>query len=124
LDLLHSLQHQHWKYPVTLDEAWFYFANQYEQIWLSEDDDPPTNARPMIRSPKTMLTVVCNPHGFHVVKVRPRGCKWTIQYSVDDIPPEICALHFAGDRRESVAHADNARPYVAQESISHEKITA
>jgi hypothetical protein len=27
LDLLHWLQHQGWKYIVTLDEAWFYFCN-------------------------------------------------------------------------------------------------
>jgi hypothetical protein len=30
LDLLHSLQHQGWKYVVTLDESWLYFSNHHE----------------------------------------------------------------------------------------------
>jgi hypothetical protein len=72
LDLLHSLQHQGWKYVGTLDEAWFCFSNQHKQIWLPEDEDPPRNARPMISSPKPMLTVVWNPHRFYVIKDLPR----------------------------------------------------
>jgi hypothetical protein len=36
-----------------------------------------------------MLTVVWNPHGFHVIKVLPRGCKWTSQCYIDNILPEI-----------------------------------
>jgi histone-lysine N-methyltransferase SETMAR len=98
---------------VTLDEAWLYFSNQHEQLWLPEDEDPPINARPTIESPKTMLTVVWNPHGFHVIKVLPRGCKWTSQYYIDNIRPEICALHIAGDRNKLVIHVDNVRPYVS-----------
>jgi transposase len=75
--------------------------------------DPPTNARPMICSPKTMLPVVWNQHEFRVIKVLPRGCKWTSQYYIDNILPEICALHITGDRRKSVIHADNASPHVS-----------
>jgi hypothetical protein len=60
---------------MTLDEVWFYFSNQHEQIWLPEDEDPATNAQPVIGSPKTMLTVVWNPHGFHGVKIQPKGYK-------------------------------------------------
>jgi hypothetical protein len=40
------------------DKPWFDFSNQPEQIWLSEDEDSPGNARKMISSPKTMLTAV------------------------------------------------------------------
>jgi hypothetical protein len=61
-----------------------------------------------------MLTVVWNPHGFHVIKVLPRGCKWTSQYYIDNILPEIFALHIAGDRRKLVIHGDNARPHVSR----------
>jgi hypothetical protein len=60
-----------------------------------------------------MLTVVWNPHGFHVIKVLPRGCKWTSQYCIDNILPEICAHHIAGDRRKLVIHPDNARSHVS-----------
>jgi hypothetical protein len=45
LDLLSSVQHQGCKYHVTLDEAWFYFSNQHEQIWLPDQEDPPTIQR-------------------------------------------------------------------------------
>jgi hypothetical protein len=58
LDLLGSVQHHGWKYLVTLDDAWFYFSNQHEQIWFPDQEDPPTIQRQTISSPKTMLTVV------------------------------------------------------------------
>jgi hypothetical protein len=68
----------------------------------------------MISSPKTMLTVAWNPHGFHLVSLLPKGQKWTSQYHIDHILPEICALRDARDRRKLVVHADNARPHVAK----------
>jgi hypothetical protein len=63
LDLFSSVQHQGWKYLVTLDEAWFYFSNQHEQIWLPDQEHPPTIQQQTISSPKTMLTVVWIPFG-------------------------------------------------------------
>jgi hypothetical protein len=94
-----------------LDEAWFYFANQQKQIWLLGNEDSPTKAQQMIDSPKTMLTLVGNPHRFHLVKILPTRYKWTSQSFRDHILPEICTLHFAGDRRKLVVHADNANPH-------------
>jgi hypothetical protein len=58
---------------MTLDEIRFYFSNQHEQIWLSEEENPQTIAPHMIRSPKTMLTVVCDPSEFHLVNALFRG---------------------------------------------------
>jgi hypothetical protein len=52
-----------WKYLATLGEAWFYFSNQHKQIWLPDREDPPTIQRQTVSIPKTMLTVVWNPHG-------------------------------------------------------------
>jgi hypothetical protein len=75
LDLLGSVQHQGWKYFATLDEVWFYFSSQREQIWLPGQEDPPTIQQQTISSPKTMLTVVWNPHGFHLVSLLPKGQK-------------------------------------------------
>jgi hypothetical protein len=77
LDLFGSVQHQGWKYLVILDEVWFYFSNPHEQIWLPDQEDPPTIQRQTLSSPKTMLTVVWNPHGFHMVSLLPKGQKWT-----------------------------------------------
>jgi hypothetical protein len=45
LDSLHSIQHQGCKYFVALDEAWFYFSNQQEQIWLPDQEDSPAVER-------------------------------------------------------------------------------
>jgi hypothetical protein len=95
------------------DKLWFDFSNQHEQIWLSEDEDSPANARKMISSPKTILTAVRNSHGVQVVRILSRECKWTSRYPIDNILPEICALHFAGYRRRLVGLADNARPYAS-----------
>jgi hypothetical protein len=90
------------------------FSNQHEQIWLPDQEDPPTIQRQTISSPTTMLTVVWNPHGFHLLSFLPKGQKWTSQYYMDHILPEICALHDARDRRKLVVHADNARSHVAK----------
>jgi hypothetical protein len=114
LDLLGSVQHHGGKYLVILDEAWIYFSNQHEQIWLPDQEDRPTIQRQTISSPKTMLTVMCNPHGFHLVSLLPKGQKWTSQYDIDHILPEIYALRDARDRRKLVVHADNDRPHVAK----------
>jgi hypothetical protein len=77
LDRLGSVQQQGWEYLVTLDGAWFYFSNRHEQIWLPDQEDPPTIQRETISSPKTMLAVVWNPYGFHLVSLLPKGQKWT-----------------------------------------------
>jgi hypothetical protein len=97
-----------------MDEAWFYFSNQHEQIWLPDQEDPPTIQRPTTSSPKTMLTIVWNPHGLHLISLLPKGQKWTSQYYIDHILLEICALPDARDRRKLVVHADNAKPHVAK----------
>jgi hypothetical protein len=73
----------------------------------------------MIGSPKTTLTLVWNPHGFQAVQALPRGCQWTSQYEIGNILPEICALHFAGDRRRLVLHADDPVPHVSTRVKPH-----
>jgi hypothetical protein len=75
LDLVGSVQHQGWKYLVILDEAWYYFSNQHKQIWFPDQEDPPTFQEQTVSSPKTTLTVVWNPHGFHLGSLLPKGQK-------------------------------------------------
>jgi hypothetical protein len=48
-----------------------------------------------------------------VITVLPRGCKSTRQYYIDNILPEICAVHIAGDRNKLVIRADNVRPHLS-----------
>jgi hypothetical protein len=73
LDLRRSIQYQGWKDLITLDEAWFDFSNQHEQIWHPDDEDPPKIERQMISSPKTVVTVVWNLHRFHLMNVLSKG---------------------------------------------------
>jgi hypothetical protein len=61
-----------------------------------------------------MLTAVWNPHGFQLVGVLPKRQKWTNQFYIDHIPPEICTLREPGTQRKVVVHADNAKPHVAK----------
>jgi hypothetical protein len=68
-----------------------------------------------------MLTMVWNPHGFHLVSLLPKGQKSTSQHYIDHILPEICALCDARDRRKLVVRADNARPHVAKRAKQYLK---
>jgi hypothetical protein len=47
-----------WKYIVTLDEAWFYFSNHFDRIWLPHDELSPSSPKQTIASQKSMSTVV------------------------------------------------------------------
>jgi hypothetical protein len=48
------------------------------------------------------------------VNILPKGQKWTSQYYIDHILPEIGNLRDARDRRKLVVHADNVKPHVAK----------
>jgi hypothetical protein len=69
------MQHQGRNYLVTLDEAWLYFSNQHEQIWISAHDDTPTIERQTISGPKNNADRGMEPHGFHLVNVLSKGQK-------------------------------------------------
>jgi hypothetical protein len=94
---------------MTFDKAWFDFNNQHEQILLPEEENPPTMARHIMRSPKTMFTVVWNSYGFHLVGVLSKRQKLTSQCFIDNILAERCALHDEKDQERLVVHVDNAR---------------
>jgi hypothetical protein len=74
----------------------------------------PTIECQKINSPKTILTVVWNPHGFHLVNVLPKGQKWRSQYYIDHVLREISALRDARDQRKLVVQAGNVKPNVAK----------
>jgi hypothetical protein len=101
LYLLGSVQHQGWKYFATLDEAWFYLSNQHEQIWPGPGRLT-NNSTTNDQQPENNADSVWNSHGFHLVFLLPEGQKWTSQYSIDHILPEICTLRDTKNRRKSV----------------------
>jgi hypothetical protein len=61
---------------VTLDESWIYLFNEHDLMWTALGEIVIDRERHTVQSPKFMLTVVCNPIGFHVLKALPEGCKF------------------------------------------------
>jgi hypothetical protein len=85
LDVLNAVRHQGWQYIVTLDESWFYWDIDWEQQWIPGDEEPATRKRRGIDREKTMLTIVWNTAGFHLVDAMPKGEKSYARYFLEKI---------------------------------------
>jgi hypothetical protein len=44
-------------------------STDYEFFWIPRDEKVPENERHTFESKTFMLTIVCNPRGFHLIKV-------------------------------------------------------
>jgi hypothetical protein len=62
-----------WHNIVTLDESWIYLCSEHDLMWTAPGEIVADRERHTVQSPKFMLTVVCNPIGFHVLKALQRG---------------------------------------------------
>jgi hypothetical protein len=113
LELL-SIKHQGWHFVISLDELWFYFPINHDQIWRQADQEPPGLAKPMIQDKKTMVTMACNPLGFSLVEVLPKGRNFIAEYYRDNIPTELIRFPLEAGERYLVIHADSARLHTAQ----------
>jgi hypothetical protein len=71
LPKLKAYAHNDWHNIVTGDESWFDYEYVREHIWTRMDDNAPEVANRTIASQKSMLIVVWNPDGFHVVAILP-----------------------------------------------------
>jgi hypothetical protein len=68
-----------------------------------------------------MLTIVWNPHGFHLIDVLPNGSKFNPGHHISHILsplPEILALYQNDPRTHFLIHADNARIHRVKELLS------
>jgi hypothetical protein len=70
---------------MTLDVSWFYLSTSHEIIWLQAGQQPPDRVRHMIGDWKMMVTIVWNPHGFHLVDALPKGQKFNPSYHINTI---------------------------------------
>jgi hypothetical protein len=52
-----SIKHQGWHFMITLDESWFYFSTDYEEIWLRPDQERPERAKHPIQDKEIMVTI-------------------------------------------------------------------
>jgi histone-lysine N-methyltransferase SETMAR len=69
-----------------------------------------------------MFTIVWNPRGFHLIKVLEKGCKFNTGYYLAEILeplPQWRSNEAAGNKRQLLLHADNARPHTAKLSIQY-----
>jgi hypothetical protein len=71
-----------WHDIVTLDKSWIYLFSQHALMWTARGEIVVERERHTGQSPKSMLTVVWNPIGFHVLKALPKGHKFNAQYYI------------------------------------------
>jgi histone-lysine N-methyltransferase SETMAR len=117
LHLLENLSHQSWSNVITLDESWFYFENDEEQIWISPHEKVPERSKHMIQSRKVLVTLAWNAHGFHLIKALPKGMKFNSTYYIHEILTPLLDWYntqFGQTHQNLVIHADNARPHIAK----------
>jgi hypothetical protein len=115
---LHSL--------VTGDESWFYREYVRDRIWTTRDENPPERTNRTIASRKSMLTVLWNPHEFHIVTMLPLGISFKASWFVDQNLVHLLHRFFAGgwDRgqRKFLVHLGNTathNPKVTQNIFEH-----
>jgi hypothetical protein len=116
--VLQSAKHRGWRYFLTGDESWFYFASDHDHMWLLEDAEVPTRPKRTIASPKRTLTVFGSPLGFAVVELLPKGAHFDAGYFSMKILAAIVERRPAGTtedgRRKMGLHFDNASPHTAR----------
>jgi hypothetical protein len=83
LKLLQGLSVQstrQWQDIVTLDESRIDLFSEHDLMWNAPREIVVETERHTVQSQKSMLTVVWNPIGFHVLKVLQKGRKFNAQY--------------------------------------------
>jgi hypothetical protein len=85
LRMLEVQCNQAWHYILTFDESWFHLSPDYELVWLPRDEKVPERERHTIQSKKFMLTIVWNPHRFHLIKVLEKDRKFNAGYCIAKI---------------------------------------
>jgi histone-lysine N-methyltransferase SETMAR len=71
----------------------------------------------MIGDRKMMVTIVWNPHRFHLVDGFPKGQKFNASYYIDNILQLLLEGRSTGPGSGLIIHADNARPHTAQMTL-------
>jgi hypothetical protein len=82
LQVLSMQSTRQWHDIVTLDESPIYLFSEHDLLLTAPGEIVVDRERHKVQSPKFMLTVVCNPIGFHVPKALPKGRKFNAQYYV------------------------------------------
>jgi hypothetical protein len=120
LSVLERQERRSWHDMVILDESWFYLNADHELIWLQRDEEVSERERCTVQSEKVMTTIVWNPSGFHLIKLRPKVFKHNANYYITQIFNPLSVWHGTHIRRTNrklIARADKARPHTAQVTL-------
>jgi histone-lysine N-methyltransferase SETMAR len=120
LGIISQARHQGWRFFFTGDESWFYFANNYNRVWLLPDAEVPKRVRNTINAEKAMLTVFWSPLGFPVVEVLAKKKTFTSEYFCETICTKLVACAPEETRRNGgrklTIHMDNASPHRSKQT--------
>jgi hypothetical protein len=99
---------------MTLDEAWFYLSIflSFYWWWINLSQSRSWSSTKGEQSPKMTLTVVCNPHEFHLIDALQNESRFHAMHHISHILStllEILAPCQDFARRDFGIHADNAR---------------
>jgi hypothetical protein len=86
-------------------------------MWPLPDEKVPERSKHMIQSRKSLVTIACNPDGFHLIKALPKAMKFNSTYYVHGILTSLLDWYnarFGVAQQNLVIHADNARPHSAK----------
>jgi hypothetical protein len=113
LPMLEALQKTNFRKVVPGDESWFCLETGYFAQWSVCRDDLETNTKPLIGTPKFMLTVMWGIKGFHVVDLITSQNQFNSQYFVEHIMmPFVQEIFPHGRNRRTLRlhyHRDNCR---------------
>jgi hypothetical protein len=120
LEVLSVQSTRQWHDIVTLDECWIYLLSEHDLMLTAPGEIVVDKERHTVQSAKSMLMVVWNPIGFHVLNPPPpKGRKFNAQYYTNDILFAISdwSRQTGGTRPNKLwMHFDIAQPHTAKMS--------
>jgi hypothetical protein len=115
---LRSIKQQDWQFMITRDELLFYLTTNYEQIRLRPDQEPPEKWKHTVQDQKTMVTIVWNSLGFHMVDALPKGRKLDAKHQHHNHLTALVPLRPEAAGRKLVIHTGNSGAYAGQKCIA------
>jgi hypothetical protein len=111
LSMLGALQENNFRKVVTGVESWFYLETRHSAQWSVCRDDVATKTKPMIGTPKFMLTVMWEIKRFRVVDLMTSQNQFNSQYFVEHIMMPLVQETFPHGRNRCALrlhlHLDN-----------------
>jgi hypothetical protein len=118
LPKLRAHAHNNWHSLVTGDESWFYYEYVRSRIWTARDENAPEVANRTIATRKSMLTVLWNSHGFHVVTMLSPGASLNATWFIEQNLVRLLDAFFPNGpdpmQRKLVVHIANASAHNAR----------